>query len=193
MEQKDHSKCLVSTYNRSVALALKKPMSHSEILQSARQTTPKICPANVSRVLHTLMENGMVHDVTPSVRQAKLYWLTDYGRKVLSHLYHIKIKPCPTGINWRKYSYIRGGRIRTIIMLQMRELSKKGQLPVFASQLRRMLKYKQCSISVNQTIRAVHELAKLHLLDQVGYTKRPKLKLYSISQQGIKIADQLQV
>lgn len=174
--------------------ALHKPMPGTELLASMQQQFPKLELPQITRLLRSLEDKGLVQCLNASAITGRIYYFTEEGQSYAEKKYNISARPLLGGINWRKYGRVIAGKARRDALLAM-ENPWRGMKEKTKGELRKMLSFSQGAqgkhpMGMSAAIRAVNELEDLGLIKRKGRAKRGE-SLYVISLSGRRIIAQL--
>lgn len=178
------------TQRAAVAQALRKPMTGTEICTAAREFNPRIQLRDVWHLLRQMQERKIVYCINPRLVTGRLFSLTEHGRDDVHAAFGITVGRLPTRIDWRRYSWVVRAKIRRQTLVALAHLEEKTQLPQTATAIRKHLRSTD-AVGLNPVIRAVKDLVRLGLVENVGVTHERACKLYGLTTAGHRIVKQL--
>lgn len=171
-------------------MSLARPMTQTELRNIAMQINPHIQLRDIWHLMNQFQEKGLAACLNPGSPVGKIFSLTEHGRKAVQEGLGIEIKPIPAGIDWKAYSYAARAKARKAVLVELWKLSIENHAGITATQVRKGLK-ERFPIGLNPTIRALKELKKHGLIEQIEAAQKSRYRLYRLTEQGEKIARQL--
>ena len=91
---------------RFLTLSIRKPLASSEIETEARALKSRIRIRDIWFLMKQFEDRNLVFCINRQERTGKLYFWTDYGRKIVSEAIGRVIDPIPDDIEWNSYWYV---------------------------------------------------------------------------------------
>jgi hypothetical protein len=171
-------------------LALRKPMTATDLIVALRKAFPKAQLRDVWRMVRSLDEQKLVYCLAPKEMNGRLYFLTDKGRSLVRKRMQVSVPQLPRSVNWRKYSIVARGKARKSVLLAMK-LPWQGRLAKTTGEIRK-LSLQIHPLCMGATIRALGELEELRLIKRIGLSAKKSLPLYGLSAPGMRILKQME-
>jgi len=95
------------------------PMTPTEIMKKAQEINFKITFGDTSTLIQEFKRRGIMECLTPDQPTGRIYILTNYGIRLVRLAFAVEIIPLQETINWNKYSRIKAGKTRQIILNEM--------------------------------------------------------------------------
>lgn len=168
---------------QAVILAIKKPMTGKQILESAIKMTPHIRLRDISKILKDLISRGLVIRLNGKEVTGTLYWLTGKGIKTIANSFNTERSTRPRGVDWKAYALLMRGKARRKVFIELKDLCKRNDRGCSVSEIRKSMNT-QYPIAMNATIRAVRELKDCGLIESQELSKKRNTKLYRLTDQG---------
>ena len=175
---------------RPIFRVMTRPLTPTEILGKAKKINPQISFGDVSGFLKELEGRGILKNLTPEQMTGKIYFLTNYGRRLMWKIFDLKIDEERQDIDWYKYSRILAGRTRKYVMLEIYRVRKLFPDGVNVSFIRKQ-SCRVYPLTLSQACCTVHDLRKDKLIRVAGISRKKGSKLYKLSSAGIKICKYL--
>ena len=175
----------------AVAQTLRKPLTGTELCRATRVLNPLIQLRDVWHLLREMQHRDLIVCLTPRLVTGRLYCLSVKGNTAVHDAFGISITEPPSGIDWRKYSWVVRAKIRRLALVALGQLQKKIGSPQTATAVRKHLRSEH-GVGLNPVIRAMKDLVKLALVQEAGVTEQRCCKLYRLTPAGSRILQQLQ-
>lgn len=173
---------------RAVARSLETVMTMTQICEAAARDTPQITLRDTRAIVRDFEDRDLVRCLNPEARNGRLYAPTAQARQVFAQA---SPKYCPgpdglpAGCNHETMSYLLRGRVRTEVFRRLADDDPFRPRYDSATLVKRAMR-EQYPVTLNQSIRALHELRRSGLImrvDSDGVQRR-----YMLTEQGQHVA-----
>ncbi len=174
----------------SLIRILRKPMTPIEICETAAEFSPRILLPDVIHLLREFEIRRLVYCLNPAQKTRKLYVLTELGKAVAFQAVRVSHVEEPEDIDWVKYSFVVRAKDRRIVLEEIGRptpMDKGGKTVV---EIRERLRDKY-PIGIYMVHQVVKELLSVGLIESVGTIRKGRTRLYEITEEGMRILDQL--
>jgi DNA-binding PadR family transcriptional regulator len=165
-------------------------MTPSEIWHAAQAFNTHIQLRDVWFILRQCERRGLVRCFSYREINGKIYYWTNGGRAVIEATFGIANSLPPQGISWTKYSRVARSKMRRMVLLELANARFPGDSVKTATRVRQGLRETH-SVSLSSVIRALKELRSLKLIEIHGEAEKRGQKLYRLTRNGRRIADEL--
>lgn len=176
---------------RVVLQVITHPMTPTEIMKKAKEINPKITFGDTSTLIQELKRREILECLTPNQPTGRIYFLTNYGRRLIYLAFAVETSPMDETINWNKYSRLKAGKTRLIILKEMFSLKGYCQDGINLTSIRKRLR-ETYPLTLSQTFCAVQALLIDKLIRVSGYAKKYNSKLYKLTKEGSQLYEYIE-
>ncbi len=155
-----------------------------------RKSNSSIFPQDVSAWFTKFCEKNLLYCLNPSDKTGRLYFVTEFGRKIVEKTFDTRILPLTTDLDWDRYVEIVRAKRRRAVLFEISEMELTGHKEVIAMRVKQRLRRKH-PVCLNATIRAIKDLKRLELIHRVGVTRKRALSIYGLTPTGKLIVEEL--
>jgi DNA-binding HxlR family transcriptional regulator len=176
---------------QAVLQVITRPIIPTEIMRKARRINNRISFGDTSALIREFERRGILQCITPEQLTGRIYFPTNYGRRLIWRIFAIEVPPIEENINWYKYSHIVAGKTRMLALKEM--FSLQGFYPdgINLTFIRKRLN-RTYPITLSQTFCAVKDLFTDKLIKVAGHAKKRNSKLYKLTQEGNRLCEYIQ-
>ena len=175
---------------QAILQVIVRPMTPTEILREARRINPKISFGDASAIIRELGKRGILKCLTPEQLTGRIYFLTNYGRRLVWNIFNLEIDAEEQDFDWYKYSRVLAGKTRKNLLSEIynnRGFYEDGMtLALIRSKIGKLY-----PVTLSQAFCTIQALLNDGLVDVAGFTKKRNSKLYMLTSEGIKICEYL--
>ena len=175
---------------QAVLQVIIKPMTPTEILREAKQINPRISFGDTSAIIRELEKRGILKCLTPEQITGRIYFLTNYGRRLVWKIFQLKLDAEEPDFDWHKYSRVLAGKIRRYFLVEIYNNRGFYDDGMNLAVIRRRIG-KIYPVTLSQAFCTMQDLLKDGLVEVAGFTKKRSSKLYKLTSEGIKICEYL--
>jgi DNA-binding HxlR family transcriptional regulator len=175
---------------RLVLQVITHPVTPTEIMKKAQKINPKITFGDTSTLIQRFTRHDILECLTPEQSTGRIYFLTDYGRRLIHLAFNLDIPPKQEAVNWNKISHLKAGKTRQIILNAIYYL--KGYYPdgINLTSIRKKLR-QIYPMTLSQTFYTVQDLLDDELIKVAGHAKKYNSKLYKLTKEGTQLCEYL--
>ena len=162
------------------------PMTPTEIMKKSQEINPKITFGDTSTLVKEFRKRGIIECLTPDQPTGRIYSVTNYGIRLVRLAFAVDIIPLQETINWNKYSRLKAGKTRQIILNDI--YKHRGNFPdgINLTSIRKKLR-ETYPLTLSQTFCSVQALLTDKLIKIAGHAKKYNSKLYKLTKEGLQL------
>lgn len=176
------------TQKQAILQVVIRPMTPTAIMRKAKEINSRISFGDTSTLIRELERRGILECITPLQITGRLYFPTNYGRRLIWRIFDIKVSPIEDNIDWYKYSRLEAGKTRKLVLKEI--FSIKGFYPngINLTSIRKRLN-RTYPLTLSQTFCAVKDVLTDKLIRVAGYAKKRNSKLYKLTREGNELCE----
>lgn len=175
---------------QAILQVIVRPMTPTEILHEARQINPRISFGDSSAIIRELEKREILKCLAPEQITGRIYFLTNYGRRLVWKIFKLKIDAEEPDFDWYKYSRVLAGKTRKNLLVELYNNRGFYDDGMNLAVIRRRIG-KIYPVTLSQAFCTVQDLLKDGLVEVASFTKKRNSKLYKLTSEGIKICEYL--
>jgi hypothetical protein len=113
----------------------------------------------------------------------RIYFPTNYGRRLVWRIFAVKVPPLEDSIDWYKYSRLEAGKTRKLVLKEIYNLKAFYPNGINLMSIRKRLN-RTYPLTLSQTFCAVKDILIDKLIRVAGHAKKRNSKLYKLTQEG---------
>lgn len=168
---------------QAVLQVITRPMTPTEIMRKAKGINPKISFGDTSTLVRELERRGLLECFTPRQITGRLYFPTNYGRRLVWRIFAVKVPPIEDDIDWYKYSRLEAGKTRKLVLKEIYNLKTFYPNGINLTSIRKRLN-RTYPLTLSQTFCAVKDILTDKLIRIAGHAKKRNSKLYKLTSEG---------
>ena len=176
------------TQKQAILQVITRPMIPTEIMRKAKGINPRISFGDTSTLIRGLERRGIIECITPQQITGRLYFPTNYGRRLIWRIFNIKVSPIEDSIDWYKYSRLEAGKTRKLVLKEIYSIKAFYSDGINLTSIRKRVN-RTYPLTLSQTFCAVKDILTDKLIMVAGYAKKRNSKLYKLTQEGNELCE----
>jgi len=176
------------TQKQAVLQVITRPMTPTEIMRRARDINPRISFGDISTLIREFERRGILECLTPQQITGRIYFPTNYGRRLVWRIFAVKVPPVEDDISWYKYSRLEAGKTRKLVLKEIYNLKAFYPDGINLSSIRKRLN-RTYPLTLSQTFCALKDILTDKLIRVAGYAKKRNSKLYKLTREGNRLCE----
>ena len=173
---------------QAILQVITRPMTPTEIMRNARMINPHISFGDTSTLIREFERRGIIECRTPGQITGRIYYPTNYGRRLIWRIFAIKVPPVEDDIDWFKYSRLEAGKTRKLVLKEIYNLKAFYPDGINLTSIRKRLN-RTYPLTLSQAFCAVQDILTDNLIEVIGYAKKRNSKLYKLTQEGSRLCE----
>lgn len=168
---------------QAVLQVITRPMTPTQIMKKAKEINSRISFGDTSSLIREFEKREILECLTPQKLTGRIYFPTNFGRRLIWRIFAVKVPPLENNIDWYKYSRLEAGKTRKLLLKKLYSLKAFYPNGINLTSIRKKLN-QSYPLTLSQTFCAVQDVLSDDLIKIVGYAQKRNSKLYKLTQEG---------